>query len=308
MSVSSVPILSITGSDSSGGAGIQADIRAISSLGGHAVTVVTTLTIQNSLGIQEFYDIPAEVVERQIAAVADDAAPHIFKIGLIRNVYMLDAVVRCIKRYHPQWVLYTPIAASSHGDELLNEELIDTIQLRLIPLCSAIVVHSQDVDRFECQNTIIAADRHGHCNELCSAIAVFLTQGCSLDEAERKARNITVSKEIDSELSGRNLALYRDFLAMQEEECLNSHDVNYYAEQLNISTRYLAQIVRKVANSSPKVIIDNTLLSKVKSALHSNKTIQEIAYELGFSSQAHLTKFFRKMTGVPPSEWRRPTQ
>ena len=58
------PILTITGSDSTGGAGIQADIRTISSLGGQAMSVVTSITLQNSLGIQEFYDIPAPVIER----------------------------------------------------------------------------------------------------------------------------------------------------------------------------------------------------------------------------------------------------
>ena len=65
-------ILTITGSDSAGGAGIQADIKTITALGGKALSVVTTLTMQNTLGIQDFYDIPAEIVERQIDAVAEE--------------------------------------------------------------------------------------------------------------------------------------------------------------------------------------------------------------------------------------------
>ena len=83
-------ILTITGSDSAGGAGIQADIKTITALGGKSLSVVTTLTMQNTLGIQDFYDIPAEIVERQIDAVAEDITPFVFKIGLIRNIYTLE--------------------------------------------------------------------------------------------------------------------------------------------------------------------------------------------------------------------------
>lgn len=297
-------ILTITGSDSTGGAGIQADIKTISGLGGNALSVVTTLTMQNTLGIQEFYDIPAEVIERQIDAVADDIVPCVVKIGMIRNVYTLSAITRCIKRYAPQWVLFSPVVSSSREEQLLDDELIHKIQHELIPLCSAIVVRKRDAAHFSASHIIEADDNHGRCNELCSTIAVYLSQGMTIEEAEKKARFI-LPPEVNTELTGRCLSLYRDFVAIQDTECKNSHDVIYYANALNVSARYLSQVTRKVANQSPKAIIDNTLLTRIKEQLRTDKTIQEIAYALEFSSQAHLTNFFKKLTGTTPTCFRR---
>ena len=67
------PILTITGSDSTGGSGVQADIKTISELGGYALSAITSITVQTTLGIQQFYDIPATIVERQIDAVMNDS-------------------------------------------------------------------------------------------------------------------------------------------------------------------------------------------------------------------------------------------
>ncbi len=297
-------ILTITGSDSAGGAGIQADIKTITSLGGKALSVVTTLTMQNTLGIQDFYDIPAEIVERQIDAVAEDITPYVFKVGLVRNIYTLEAIVRCISRYKPRWVLFSPVVYSSRDEVLINDELIDRIQKTLIPLCDALVVRERDHGRFDAEKVIVADDSHGRCNELCSAIATLLCQDMSLDDAEKKA-NYMMPTEVNPEMSGRCIALYSSFVKMQEDECMNSHDVNYYASRLNVSPRYLSQVTRRVASQSPKSIIDTTLLNKIRDLLKTDKTIQEIAYQLEFSSQAHLSNFFKRFTGTSPSEYRK---
>ena len=79
-------ILAITGSDGTGGSGIQADIRCICELGGTVTSVVTSITVQNTLGIQEFYDLPAAIVRKQIEAIFNDLQPQIVKIGLIRRI------------------------------------------------------------------------------------------------------------------------------------------------------------------------------------------------------------------------------
>ncbi len=296
--------LTITGSDSAGGAGIQADIKTITGLGGKALSVITTLTMQNTLGIQDYFDIPAEMVERQIDAVAEDFSPFVFKIGLIRNIYTLDAIIRCIVRYKPQWVLFSPVVYSSHEEMMMSDELIDRIQQKLIPLCHAVVVRKRDSNHFIAEHTIVADDSHGRCNELCSTIATLLCQEMTLDEAEKKAK-LMLPTNVNPENSSRCITLYSSFTAMQTDECKNSHDVNYYASRLNVSARYLSQVTRKVASQSPKSIIDNTLLNKIKELLLTDKTIQEIAYELEFSSQAHLTNFFKRFTGITPTEYRK---
>ena len=86
------PILTITGSDSTGGSGVQADIRTISELGGYAVSAITSITVQNTLGIQAFFDIPAEIVSGQIEAIMNDIQPSIVKVGMIRRVETLEVL------------------------------------------------------------------------------------------------------------------------------------------------------------------------------------------------------------------------
>ena len=88
-------ILAITGSDGTGGSGIQADIRCICELGGTVTSVVTSITVQNTLGIQEFYDLPAAIVRKQIEAIFNDLQPQIVKIGLIRRI---DVVLPTCRR------------------------------------------------------------------------------------------------------------------------------------------------------------------------------------------------------------------
>ena len=92
-------ILTITGSDSTGGSGVQADIRTISELGGYAVSAITSITVQNTLGIQEFFDIPAEIVSGQIEAIMNDVQPDIVKIGMIRRVETLNVVIDALTKY-----------------------------------------------------------------------------------------------------------------------------------------------------------------------------------------------------------------
>ena len=94
-------ILAITGSDGTGGSGVQADIRCISELGGVVTSVITSITVQNTLGIQEFYDLPAAIVRKQIEAIFNDLQPQIVKIGLIRRIDVVATIAEMMQKYHP---------------------------------------------------------------------------------------------------------------------------------------------------------------------------------------------------------------
>ena len=301
------PILTITGSDSTGGAGIQADIRTITSLGAEAMSVVTSITLQNSLGIQEFYDIPAPVIERQIDAVCDDAHPQVVKIGMVRNAASLFAIVQCLRRYQPRWTLFSPVVCSTHEEQLMDDGLIQLVQTELLPLCSLLVVRKRDARHFQADRVIETEGTHGRCNELCSSIAVYLNQGDTLDNAIRRAALLVPPTPANDDLQGRAASLYRDFVAMQERLCSHSHDVNFYARQLGVSPRYLAQVTHRVANKTPKTLIEATLLFRIRQLLDSTPALsfQSIAEQLDFSSQAHLTNFFKRLTGTTPTQYRR---
>ena len=131
-------VLTITGSDGTGGAGIQADIRTITSLGGTPLSAITTVTVQNTLGIQEFYDLPPQVLEQQVEAIIDDVRPAAVKIGMLRNRGQLEVVLRILRKYGLQWVVYDPVELTTRGERLVGEQLKQEIRKELLPLCSVV--------------------------------------------------------------------------------------------------------------------------------------------------------------------------
>ena len=98
---STYKVLTIAGSDPSGGAGIQADIKAITALGGYAASAITALTIQNTLGVTGIFAVPPSVVSEQIAAVIEDIAPQSIKIGMVKDVDIVRHIAASIRKYHP---------------------------------------------------------------------------------------------------------------------------------------------------------------------------------------------------------------
>ena len=107
-------------------------------------------------------------------------------------------------------------------------------------------------------------------------------------------------------MKGRSSELYNDFFGLIEKYHTSNSDVAFYADCLNVSSRYLAQVCKKIADKSPKAIIDDFIIDKVCAKLKtSTDTIQQVAYEFGFLSQAHFAKFFRKMKGESPSDYRK---
>lgn len=131
-------ILSIAGSDCSGGAGIQADIKTISALGGYAASVITAVTVQNTLGVQAVHPIPADIIRSQIEAVMDDLQPEVLKIGMVHNAAIVHVIAECLLEYHPKFVIYDPVMISTSGRRLMTEETVQTIKEELFPLCTLI--------------------------------------------------------------------------------------------------------------------------------------------------------------------------
>lgn len=288
------PILTITGSDSTSGSGVQADIKTISDLGGYAVTAITSITVQTTLGIQEFYDLPAEIVSGQIDAVMNDVQPQVVKIGMVRTLGVVDVIVDALKRYHPQHVIFDPVVLSSRGEALVSEEVIRAVRQRLLPLCTLII-------------RLDETQLHGLANRYASAVAVYLSKGESAEQAQSLARAYINTQIVrSSDLQGRASELYNEFLTQVSEHFRRYSDVHYYADCLNVSPRYLAQVTKRISGKAPKTIIDDYLIREIELQLNTTeRTVQEIAYSCGFSSQAHLTKFFKKLKGESPTNFRK---
>ena len=315
------PILTITGSDSTGGSGVQADIKTISELGGYAVSAITSITVQNTLGIQEFFDVPAEIVSGQIEAIMNDIQPAIVKVGMIRKVETLAVVIDALTKYRPDYIIYTPAIWSSNGEALMTEDVVSQIKYRLLPLCSVIVARRKENDIIlrdsqlqrwardkEMQVFMLDnANSHGLINHFSSALAVYLSRGKKMTDALAMAQDfINVELTRESNLQGRSSELYNQFISQVNNFCRTYSDVHFYADQLNVSSRYLAQVTRRISGKTPKAIIDEYIVREIERELSTTShTMQEIANSFGFSSQAHLTKFFKKMRNVTPSQFRR---
>ncbi len=315
------PILTITGSDSTGGSGVQADIKTISELGGYAVSAITSITVQNTLGIQEFFDVPAEIVSGQIEAIMNDIQPTIVKVGMIRRVETLGVVIDALTKYRPDYIIYAPAIWSSNGDALMTEDVVSQIRYRLLPLCSVVVARKKENDIILQDTKLLRtaedngmkvflldnANSHGLTNRFSSALAVYLNQGKKMEDALAMAQDfINVELTRESNLQGRSSELYNQFISQVNNFCRTYSDVHFYADQLNVSSRYLAQVTRRISGKTPKAIIDEYIVKEIERELSTTThTVQEIANTFGFSSQAHLTKFFKKMRGLTPSEYRK---
>jgi hydroxymethylpyrimidine/phosphomethylpyrimidine kinase len=130
--------LTIAGSDSSGGAGIQADLKTFAALGVYGASVITALTAQNTTGVSGIHQVPAEFVTAQIDAVFSDLAVGAVKIGMVAQPAVIDAIVVGLERWSPKHVVLDPVMVATSGDRLLAREAVDALRKKLIPRASVI--------------------------------------------------------------------------------------------------------------------------------------------------------------------------
>lgn len=129
-----IPILSIAGSDCSGGAGIQADIKTISSIGCYAMTVITALTAQNTCGVYGIVGTQAQFVTSQLDAVWNDITPLAVKTGMLYDVEIVDAVAQYLSDKNATNLVVDPVMVSTSGSLLITEDAIDVMTKKLFPL------------------------------------------------------------------------------------------------------------------------------------------------------------------------------
>lgn len=233
-------ILSIAGSDSSAGAGIQADIKTISALGAYATTAITAVTVQNTEGVQAIHPIPADIVEQEIVAVLSDLGTDAIKIGMLHNAKIIRSVCDALHQFPSCPVVLDPIMLSSSGKALLASDAIEVMKSELLPLVSLLTPNIPEAEAllgytikademknaayalaemFSCSvylkgghregniitdiccdittesfielpSDFIASDnKHGTGCTLSAALATFLGQGRSLEEAASLAKS-----------------------------------------------------------------------------------------------------------------------
>ncbi|MCQ2227968.1 MAG: hydroxymethylpyrimidine/phosphomethylpyrimidine kinase [Bacteroidales bacterium] len=364
-------ILSITGSDSTGGAGIQGDIRTIGALGAYAVTALTSVAVQNSQGIHSVFNLPTNIIGDQIRSLLNDIRPNAIKIGMVGTPDIIDAITKEIHAM-PNIVCGMSIE-SSQGRSLMDNDAIDAMKRTIWPMTDILVLKFHDAEillnhsivgstgmieaateliksgpkavlicggrhaKGVLTNVLMANDNvslftlpdtdnwktHGIHGSLSSAITTFLAMGESTENAVARAHDYIKSlvlyslessfgithrlmqRENSHDVSNRQMQLYNMFM----EHVANCHkqirDTHTYANMLCVTHRYLAQITRRVAGKSPKQLIAEYITNEAERLLLcTQKTIQEVAFEFGFSSQSQFATYFKKIKGVSPSKLR----
>jgi hydroxymethylpyrimidine/phosphomethylpyrimidine kinase len=125
--------VTIAGSDSSGGAGIQADLKVFSALGVYGASVIAALTAQNTQGVTAIHDVPPDFVSAQIDAVFSDLPVGAVKVGMLANAAVIEAVAAGLKRWQQRDIVLDPVMIASSGDRLLQPNAVDVLRSALMP-------------------------------------------------------------------------------------------------------------------------------------------------------------------------------
>jgi hydroxymethylpyrimidine/phosphomethylpyrimidine kinase len=140
-------VLTIAGSDSGGGAGIQADLKTFLAHGVHGMSAITAVTVQNSIGVQGFYELEPRAVFEQIESVATDIGVDAAKTGMLASAPVMDAVADACERFAIPNLVVDPVAVSKHGDLLLRPDALETMRRRILPLATVATPNLGEVEQ-----------------------------------------------------------------------------------------------------------------------------------------------------------------
>jgi hydroxymethylpyrimidine kinase/phosphomethylpyrimidine kinase len=131
-------VLIIAGSDSSGGAGIQADIKTVTALGSYAMTALTAVTSQNTKGVKAITSIPTKNLQMQLTMVLNDIGADAVKIGMLHNTRVIKCVCKILKKYKLKNVVFDPVMIAKGGARLVNKNSVNYLKKLILPLCDVI--------------------------------------------------------------------------------------------------------------------------------------------------------------------------
>ncbi|MBS5873937.1 MAG: bifunctional hydroxymethylpyrimidine kinase/phosphomethylpyrimidine kinase [Clostridiales bacterium] len=172
-------VLTIAGSDPSGGAGIQADIKTITVHGLYAMSAVTALTVQNTLGVSAVEAVSSSLVAQQIDCVFEDIRPDAVKIGMLGSAAVIQAVAQRLRFYHTENIVLDPVMVSTSGHRLLDEQAIELLKQELFPLARVITPNLPEAEAlcgFSVQNEM-EMERAARFLSEQSGVAVLLKGG-----------------------------------------------------------------------------------------------------------------------------------
>ncbi len=177
-------VLSIAGSDSGGGAGIQADIKAISANACFAATAITAITAQNTVGVTDIHPVPIETLKNQIRAVLEDIGADAIKIGMLHNSETINAVKEMLEKHSAKNIVLDPVMVATSGNVLLQKEAIDFLKNDLLPIARVITPNIPEAEIFLDKKIETQADLPVFAKELSEnfGVSVLLKAGHLTDD------------------------------------------------------------------------------------------------------------------------------
>lgn len=165
--------LTIAGSDSCGGAGIQADIKTMSALGVYAASAITAITVQNTKGVYGIQNVEPEIVKGQIEAVMEDIHPDAIKIGMVNDCDTIRAIAETLKKYQEsfQHLVIDPVMVSTSGSRLMQEDALDVFITELLPLATLLTPNIPEAE-------ILANRKIENAEDIKAAAAAISKLGC----------------------------------------------------------------------------------------------------------------------------------
>ncbi|MDF2430642.1 MAG: hydroxymethylpyrimidine/phosphomethylpyrimidine kinase [Mucilaginibacter sp.] len=165
-------VLSIAGSDSGGGAGIQADLKTMSALGCFGTTAITAVTVQNTLGVGGIHPVPVDFVKAQIKAVMSDMKPLAVKIGMVHSAELAVAIAEALARYPGAPVIFDPVMVATSGDRLIENDTVATLKDVLFPLAQIVTPNLDEA-------TILAEMEIKTIDDMKEAAVRIMRYGCN---------------------------------------------------------------------------------------------------------------------------------
>ena len=168
--------LTIAGSDSSGGAGIQADLKTMIANGVYAMTAITALTAQNTTGVQGIFEVTPEFLEQQIDSVFTDIRPDAVKIGMVSSVGLIESIAKKMKQYEAENIVVDPVMVATSGSRLISEDAIGALKELLLPMATVLTPNIPEAEvlsgmEVKTADDMIAAAKYisetYHCAVLC---------------------------------------------------------------------------------------------------------------------------------------------
>ena len=166
--------LSIAGSDCSGGAGIQADIKTMTMNGVYAMSVITALTAQNTVGVTAISEVTPDFLKQQMDAIFTDIRPDAIKIGMIPNAELMETIVDCLNAYKANNVVVDPVMVATSGSSLMKSEAVTTLKNKLLPIATLV---TPNIPEAEVLSAIKIVDKESMVN---AAKYISESYGCAV--------------------------------------------------------------------------------------------------------------------------------